>query len=222
MRLSPHPARAFETPLAGRGPTAVLLAVSPLRYPSGADARFSFLSTICGVPVRCLVGGRTSNYLRCFHLPASSVGWPNSLVDKDQTEVCSLSCRVMLLALNPYPPHYRATFASSVLPCPQPRRLPLRFAFLSFSKGRLRVYHVSHLNPDGLGPAYSPVALRLRQERFELLLLSTHHFGTSLYNSTFGLSLVTTFIGGLHLLAMPSNPSPRPPWCWQSSSRLAT
>ena len=92
----------------------------------------------------------------------------------------------------------------------------------SLARGRLRVYHVSHLNPDGLGPDYSPVARHLRQERFELLLLSTHHFGPSLHDSTFGLSLVTTFIGGLHLLTMPSNPSPRPPWCWQSSSCLAT
>src|SRR5262249_36467113 len=32
-------------------------------------------------------------------------------------------------ALNPYPPHYRVAFASSILPCPHVCRLALRFAF---------------------------------------------------------------------------------------------
>jgi hypothetical protein len=47
----------------------------------------------------------------CF---VSSVGWPCSLVMKDQREVSSLSRGVMLPRLNPYPPHYRTTFACSL------------------------------------------------------------------------------------------------------------
>lgn len=34
--------------------------------------------------------------------------------------------------------------------------------------------------------------------------------------STFGLSGMTTFIRGSHVLAVPILPSPVPPWCWQS------
>jgi hypothetical protein len=210
VTLSRHPARASAAPLAGRGFTTDCVAFT-IRAWSRRTSRFAVRQSMaCQSADPWEVAQAVVLAFICL---TSLVDLPSSLVFRDQVEVCTLSCRVLLLALNSYPLHYREAFAFSTLPCPQPRRLASRLAFLSFSKGRLRVFHVSHLNPDGLGPAYSPVALHLRQERFELLLLSTHHFGTSLYNSTFGLSLVTTFIGGLHLLAMPSNPSPRPPWC---------
>jgi hypothetical protein len=39
--------------------------------------------------------------------------------------------------------------------------------------------------------------------------------------STFGLFSVTTFISGSHMLTILRNPSPRPPWCWQSQRPLA-
>ncbi len=56
-------------------------------------------------------------------------------------EVCSLSRGVLFASrLNPYPPHYKVAFASSILLCPQPYRLTLQ---LAFPKGELRVYHVS-------------------------------------------------------------------------------
>ena len=48
---------------------------------------------------------------------------------KDQMDVCPLSREVMLPTLNPYPPHYRMAFASSILPFPHVHRLALRFAF---------------------------------------------------------------------------------------------
>jgi hypothetical protein len=46
-------------------------------------------------------------------------------------------------------------------------------------------------------------------------------FGPSLYAlvgqvSTFGLSPLTTFISGSHMLTILRNPSSQPPWCWQS------
>src|SRR5438874_12355536 len=58
-----------------------------------------------------------------------SVG-QGSLVTEDQREVCRLSPRGDVAAwLNPYPPHYRAAFACSLLPYPPPHRLLLRVAF---------------------------------------------------------------------------------------------
>jgi hypothetical protein len=39
--------------------------------------------------------------------------------------------------------------------------------------------------------------------------------------STFGLSPITTFISGSHMLTILRHPSPRPPRCWQSQRPLA-
>ena len=64
----------------------------------------------------------------CF---SSIVGLSSYLVIQDHVEVSSLSCRMMLLARNPYPFHYRAAFAFSTFPYPQSYRLTLRLAFLS-------------------------------------------------------------------------------------------
>ena len=48
---------------------------------------------------------------------------------KDQMDVCPLSRGVMLPKLNPYPPHYRMAFASSILPFPHVYGLALRLTF---------------------------------------------------------------------------------------------
>ena len=82
-------------------------------------------------------------------------------------EVSPLSREVMLPRLDLYPLDYRAAFACSILPYPQPLGLALRFAFpprkLSLSLGELRAYHVSRECQSGLGLASPPVARRLRQ-----------------------------------------------------------
>ena len=58
------------------------------------------------------------------------VGLPMVHVDQHQREVCRLSPRGdVARRLNPYPPHYRAAFACSLLPYPPPHRLALRLAF---------------------------------------------------------------------------------------------
>src|SRR5258708_22335655 len=57
---------------------------------------------------------------------ASFVGWSNSLVKKDQMEVCPLSRGVGYVS---YPSHYRRAFACSILLCPQSHRQFLRTAF---------------------------------------------------------------------------------------------
>jgi hypothetical protein len=82
-------------------------------------------------------------------------------------EVSPLSREVMLHKLNLCPLDYRAAFACSILPSPQPHRLALRFAFphetTDVSEGELRVYHVPSECQSGLGLASPPVAHRLRQ-----------------------------------------------------------
>jgi hypothetical protein len=52
-------------------------------------------------------------------------------VTRDQVEVCPLSRGVCCPygRHNPYPPHYKAAFASSTILHPQSHRLALRLAF---------------------------------------------------------------------------------------------
>src|SRR6266852_1612321 len=68
---------------------------------------------------------------------ASFVGWSNSLVKKDQMEVCSLSRGVCFYSS---PSHSRMAFACSIFLCPQSHRPSLRTAFPV--AGRLRIYPV--------------------------------------------------------------------------------
>jgi hypothetical protein len=86
-------------------------------------------------------------------------------------EVSLLSQGVMWPKRNPYPSHYRTAFAFSILLYPHPCRLALR---LAFPVGGIRAYHVPHVYPDGVGPAFSPVAGHLRQVNTQHLLLATH------------------------------------------------
>ncbi len=60
----------------------------------------------------------------------------------------------------PYPFHYRAAFAFSILPYPHADQLSLRLAFPCGRRvGLPRSVSVSS---NGVGPACSPVAFRLR------------------------------------------------------------
>lgn len=77
-------------------------------------------------------------------------------------EVCPLARGMMLPLLNPYPSHYKRAFAFSILLYPHSHRLTLQFAFL-IASGEVWVYHVSHKYQDGLGSAFPPVVLHLRQ-----------------------------------------------------------
>jgi hypothetical protein len=121
-------------------------------------------------------------------------------------EVCPLSRRGhVALRPNPYPPHYRAAFASSTFPYPQPQGRALRRAFL---EGRLRAYHVPPLRPDGVGSAYPPGVLPSTTGEAKALVPTTVPVGSSL-SASFGLFFLTTFISSSPLLALPSDPSPR-------------
>jgi len=66
---------------------------------------------------------------------------------------------------------------------------------------------------EGLGPAFSPVILRLCIASLSRNNLITSHFGQELI-SIFSSLTVTTFISSSHLLTVPSEPSPQATWCW--------
>jgi len=61
---------------------------------------------------------------------------------------------------------------------------------------------------EGLGPAFSPVILRLCIASLSRNNLITSHFGQELI-SIFSSLTVTTFISSSHLLTVPSEPSPQ-------------
>ena len=84
---------------------------------------------------------------------------------------------------------------------------PLAFLTVRFPLlGELRTFHVPLVCLDGLGSACSPVMFLSPME--EAGYPHAHHF-TCWFKpiSTFGLFVVTTFIGSLHMLAIPSNSS---------------
>jgi hypothetical protein len=60
----------------------------------------------------------------------------------------------------PYPRHYRAAFACSLLPYPHAAQLPLRGAFPCGR--RVGLPRSMSVSSNGVGPASPPVALRLR------------------------------------------------------------
>ena len=178
--------------------------------------------------LRC-TGGRTSQDYARRHL-LSLLQWFAKLSrdERPGLEVSPLSRGVMypfdcshgaLSKFNPYPPHYRKAFASSTILYPQALRLTLRFAFpCGKSTGR----------PTGLPRSMQvPAQVRFRLSaggstsamgELGAPILDPLPFGPSLYAlagqvSTFGLSQITTFISGSHVLTILRNPSPRPPWC---------
>jgi hypothetical protein len=65
------------------------------------------------------------------------------------------------------------TFAFSILPCPQPHQLALRFAFPELRGEITGLPRCAYIPSDGLGTVSPPVVQRLRQERTEFLNLST-------------------------------------------------
>ena len=72
---------------------------------------------------------------------------------------------------------------------------------------------------EGLGSAYPPVALHLRGVSRGHPYLATCHFGPSL-SASLACCPLRRLNSGSHMLAIPSNPSPRPPQGWQSQLPL--
>jgi hypothetical protein len=134
---------------------------------------------------------------------------PSSLVMKDPMEVCALSRGVMFQLLS-------TSLQSGIRffhhPIPTNPSACLTVSFPLRENDGLTTFRIR--TQDGLGSACSPVAFHLRQGKGEALAPSHVPFGSSLLFSTFGLLVLTTFISGSHMLAIPSDPSPRPPRCW--------
>jgi len=85
------------------------------------------------------------------------IGLPSYLVMRDRCgSLLAFARDDVAWRPNPYPPHYRAAFASSDLLARNPVGSP--YGLLSLAGG-LRVYHVPGSCQDGLGSASSPVAV---------------------------------------------------------------
>jgi hypothetical protein len=89
------------------------------------------------------------------------------------------------------PLHYRAAFASSLIPPPLPHQRPLQFAFpRGEATGLLRfTFPIA----PGWGRAYRPVVQHPRQENSEPLDLTTYRFGSSL-SASWACFWITAFI----------------------------
>jgi hypothetical protein len=139
-------------------------------------------------------------------------------------EVSPLSREVMLrrrCCAQPLSARLQSGVRFFLLPYPQPCGLALRLTFPRFDlimrprEGELRAYHVPRECQSGLGLAYPPVALRLRQVRLKHLNLATYllvqAFVCQMTDvSILGLSILTTFISDSHVLPLPLDPSSRP------------
>ena len=120
------------------------------------------------------------------------------------------------LRLNPYPPHYRAAFACSLLLYPQPHRLTLRLAFpCGRATGLPRCAVETAWVRSCLYAGGSPSA----PEEFRAPDLTTTFFGQSL--SAPLARPRDDACGSSPGLTLPRPPGPQLPWCWQSRPRLA-
>jgi hypothetical protein len=155
MRLSPHTARAStNAPFTGRGMRTFSI---PSRYFAEDDTRSTF---------RWITQARASSYLAAPLSTNSCFGVTiNSLVTRDQVEVCPLSRGVMLPVWIGATPIRLVTRRPSLSP-PSFTHSPIDLPCGSLSqKGGLWVYHVSSAYPRGLGLASLPVVQRLRLVR---------------------------------------------------------
>ena len=137
---------------------------------------------------------------------------------RNPAEVRSLSRGVM----SPFGSTPIRSITGQLSPLPQPAtRSPIGSPCGSLSlPGGLRPYRVPHLHPDGLGPACPPVATMSATEQHVLSPSGPLTFwskppprGTA--------PLACSFLTAGLAIRMPwpyHQPSPRPPWCWQSQS----
>jgi len=112
--------------------------------------------------------------------------------------------------LNPYPPHYKMAFASSILPFPHACRLALR---LAFPCGRRTGFPCSvSVTTNGLGALYPPVACDAHDKGGEnpctrssaLLAQAFQHLWLVVFDDVY-----RAFTWVRHTI----HPSPSPSWC---------
>lgn len=146
----------------------------------------------------------------------SLVGFSNSLRPKDQREVCPLSRGVMLLVLNSYSPHYRTTFAFSLLLYPPSHGLALRSAFRG---GRTTGLPCSASVPEGGRSALSAGSACGHEKRRTTSSSGLRTFWSKPL-SAFGLPSITTFIRRSPMLTLPLHPRSGPHWRSQARRLL--
>src|SRR3989454_12830340 len=215
------------------GSRAGLLPLSPLRtaresFPSSSS---SLANAPCGTrschvqhmrwhdlhhtrlepPHRHPVGECTSQCRHCRHLPSLLKRLAKVSGDaRPDGRQRAFAWSDVAHGLNPYPPHYRMAFASSILLFPHACRLALR---LAFPCGRRTGFPCSvSVTTNGVGALCPPVALLPMTRKEGVLVPATVPFWPK-PASTFGLFSVTMFIERSPGFAIPSILAPSPSWC---------
>ena len=122
--------------------------------------------------------------------------------------------------LDPYPVHYRPAFASSGIPYPLVHRPPSRVSFhCPVETVGLTRFRTSTI-PGGVRPRLYAGGTTSARSEIRALLPGHMPFGPSL-SASLACRVLRRLHNGSLTLAIPSNPSSRPPQGWQSQRRLA-
>jgi hypothetical protein len=164
-----------------------------------------------GVPSPRASGERTSQCCHRCHLPSLCQKLAKLCCDaRPDGRLPACAWGHVALALNPYPPHYRVAFASSILLCPHACRLALR---LAFPPGRRTGLPCSvSVTTNGVGALCPPVAFVSMTRSGGILVPATLPFWLK-PGSTFGLFSLTMFIERSPGFAIPSILAPSPSRC---------
>jgi hypothetical protein len=164
-----------------------------------------------GVPGHRARGERTSQCCHRCHLPSLCQKLAKLCCDeRPDGRLPACAWDDVAQALNPYPPHYRMAFASSILLCPHVCRLTLR---LAFPCGRRTGLPCSvSVTTNGVGALCPPVALLPMTRNGKILVPATVPVWPK-PSSTLGLFSVTMFIERSPGFAMPSILAPSPSRC---------
>ena len=164
-----------------------------------------------GVPSHRASGERTSQCCHRCHLPSLFQKLAKfSCDERPDGRLPACAWGHVAPALNPYPPHDRVAFASSILLYPHAFRLALR---LAFPCGRHTGFPCSvSVTTNGVGALCPPVALLPMTRNGKVLVPAPVPFWPK-PASTFGLFSVTMLIKRSPGFALPSILAPSPSWC---------
>src|SRR5215831_2145723 len=195
--VSLHAAQALRTLLAERGRATANTWLWPHLHHTRLEPRH-----------RPPVGECTSQCRHCRHLPSLLTRLAKLSGDaRPDGRQRAFAQGDIARGLNPYPPHYRMAFASSLLPLPHVYRLALR---LTFPRGRRTGLPCSvSVTTNGVGALCPPVALLPMTRKRGLLVPATVPFWLK-PASTLGLFSVTMFIEHSPGFALPSILAPSP------------
>ena len=172
MQVSPHTARALRKAVTPGEPPPQLPRPADNCTPTTIHLRDTHLQPVdCGgglfpcspqPKVHQRVAPPSFAFLPC-------TGSSSFLAIKHQMDVSTVSGQ----AMEPYPLHYRAAFASSILPPAHPRQRPSRVACPSSGRGYAG-YRVPRNYPRSLGLTRTPVARHLRWRTLDPPSLATY------------------------------------------------